>query len=65
MKRHKNVLCAWFEYGTLFVLLVVLGTTHASFVAWVIVGVIYICAMALSRRLFGSARGGHDIGPTS
>ncbi len=55
MKQHKNVIGAWVEYGILFVLVVVLGTTQASFVTWVIVGVIYVCAMALSRRLFGSA----------
>jgi hypothetical protein len=65
MKRNKNVIGALLEYGLLFVLLVVLGTTHASFVTWVIAGVIYVCAMALSRRLFGSARAGHNIRPTS
>jgi len=58
MKRHKTIIRACFEYGVLFVLLVVLGTTHASFVTWVIVGVIYICAMAQSHHLFGSARAG-------
>ena len=64
MGRYKNKLSVAFEYVTMFIVIVVLGTLHASFVTWVIVGILYIGAMALSRRAFDSSRNGDDARPT-
>jgi hypothetical protein len=39
------------EYAVLFVIIVVLGTTHASVAIWLTAGVLYVAAMAAFRRL--------------
>lgn len=64
MGRYKNKMIDAFEYVTLFILIVVLGTLHASFLTWVIVSILYIAATALTRRAFESWRNGDDARPT-
>ena len=46
----------WLEYGTLFTVIVVLGSTHASVVAWIIVGILYVGAMAIYRHVYTPER---------